>query len=70
MDLPDSMTFTELALQSAGILTCSKGPNGYAATMNWRGIDSVPGKPCDTIAGAMIALEAALLDDAADECEC
>ena len=56
-------------MENGGVLTASIGPHGMSATMNWKGIEPITGDTVTTtIPDALTSLNAALEDDAADEC--
>lgn len=58
-----------IALENGGVMTTSKGPNGFRATLHWKGKGSVEGKPAASLAEAITSLNQTLQDDAGSEME-
>jgi hypothetical protein len=57
-----------IALENGGILTTAKNAYGINASMHWENGDEVCGEDHSTLPDALISLNSALEDDAAEEC--
>ena len=61
-------TWITKAMENEGALIAYHDGSFFRAQIEWRYVDAIFSDPCENFADALTSLNAALEDDAADEC--